>query len=87
MPPSASAPEKQRPNKKRARSEEPPASKRARHQHPLANEKRAHAILCYNKNAVGVCEETQRVDREKRQRLRKEEIARYSLAPCHHKYA
>jgi len=44
-------------------------------------------IVCYNKNAVSVCEEAQRVDRETRQRLRKEEIARYSLAPCHHNYA
>jgi hypothetical protein len=44
-------------------------------------------IVSYNKNAASVGEEAQRVDRENRQRLRQEEIMRYSLAPCHHKYA
>ena len=44
-------------------------------------------IVRYNKNAASVGEDAQRVDHEKRQRLRKEEIERYSLAPCHHKYA
>jgi hypothetical protein len=44
-------------------------------------------IVRYNKKAASVGEEAQRVDREKRQRLRKEEIERYSLAPCHHNYA
>jgi hypothetical protein len=43
-------------------------------------------IVRYNEKAASVGEEAQGVDREKRQRLRKEEIERYSLAPCHHKY-
>jgi hypothetical protein len=44
-------------------------------------------IVHYNKKAASVGGEAQRVDREKRQRLRQEEIVRFSLAPCHHKYA
>ena len=48
---------------------------------------RKQQIVRYNKNAASVGEEAQRVDREKRQRLRQEEIVRFSLAPCHHKYA
>jgi hypothetical protein len=44
-------------------------------------------IVAYNKRAVGVDEDSQRVDRENRQQTRKEEIKRYSLASCHHTYA
>jgi hypothetical protein len=43
-------------------------------------------IVRYNKNAASVSKEAQDVDRENRQRIRKEEIERYSIAPCHHKY-
>jgi hypothetical protein len=48
---------------------------------------REEEIARYNVKAVSVGEEAQRVDRETRHQLRKEEIARYSLALCHHTYA
>jgi len=48
---------------------------------------REEEIARYNVKAVSVGEEAQRVDRETRQQLRREEIARYSLAPCHHTFA
>ena len=48
---------------------------------------RKEEIACYNAKSASVTKEAQRVDRENRQRLRKEEIARFSLALCHHMYA
>ena len=48
---------------------------------------RKEEIACYNAKSASTSKEAQRVDRENRQRLRKEEIARFSLAPCHHMYA
>jgi hypothetical protein len=44
-------------------------------------------IARYNAKSVTISKEAQRINREKRQLLRQEEIAHYSLAQCHHKYA
>ena len=48
---------------------------------------RQAVLVAYNMKAASVDENSQRVDREKREQVRREEIKRYSLAPCHHKYA
>jgi len=51
------------------------------------NPTRKEEIASYKVKSASVSEEAQRVDRENRQRMRKEEIMRFSLAPCHHMYA
>jgi hypothetical protein len=48
---------------------------------------RKEEIASYNAKSASVSEEARHVDRENRQRMRKEEIVRFSLAPCHHMYA